>query len=276
MRIFIPTLNRGPDRQYTIRELGPKLVKKYNATLVAPHDERKALESAGFNVLCPPNKVRGIAATRQFILDNSDDPHVLMLDDDLSSWSWRYEYEGIDRPVQYKKATDTQRAGGLKDVAKYLKRYGHGSIGHRLFANARAGLDFNTRQLRALAYDRDALKAAGVRFRVPVMEDFDVQLQMLKKGHECFQYNWLVQEQRGSNVDGGCSTYRTHQVQEAAARELARLHPGIVTVVERKLKVGWGNGMGDTRVDVKVNWRRAIQAGMAYKHAQKEKARGRS
>lgn len=266
MRIFIPTLNRGPDRQLTIRELGPKLVKKYNATLVCPSREFKELKAAGFNVLTC--SAQGIAATRQFILDKSDDPHVLMLDDDLSSWSYRIEHQdgkGNKVGLSYKKATPEQREQGMADVAKLLKRYGHGSIGHRLFANARSALDFNTRQLRALAYDRDLLKRERVKFRVPVMEDFDVQLQLLKRGHECFQYNQLVQEQYGSNATGGCSTYRTDDVQRKAAEQLAKLHPDCVTVVVKEQK---GNGtMWGTRTDVKVNWRRAIRAGMEYKNA---------
>lgn len=265
MRIFIPTLNRGPERQYTIRELGPKLVKKYNVTVVCRPDEIQPFRNAGINVV--PCRANGIAATRQWILDNSPDPHVLMLDDDLSSWSWREVDYGFDslEIVRYRKATEAQRAAGLAEVAKLIKRYGHGSIGHRLFANNRAALDFNTRQLRALAYDRDLLKREGVKFRVPVMEDFDVQLQLLKRGHECFQLNTLVQEQRGSNEDGGCSTYRTDAVQAAAANELARLHPECVTVVVKKQK---GNGtMWGDRTDVKVNWRRAVRIGMEYKHA---------
>lgn len=265
MRIFIPTLNRGPERQYTLRELGPKLVKKYNATVVCPPKEVGSFVKAGVQAMACSAK--GIAATRQWILDNSPDPHVLMLDDDLSSWSWRDEAEGLDgdTSVRYRKATDAQRAQGMAEVAKLLKRYGHGSIGHRLFANNRAALDFNTRQLRALAYDRDLLKREGVKFRIPVMEDFDVQLQLLKRGHECFQLNMLVQEQRGSNEDGGCSTYRTDEVQRKAAERLAQLHPDCVTVVVKEQK---GNGtMWGSRTDVKVNWRRAIRAGMEHKHA---------
>lgn len=267
MRIFIPTLNRGPHKQFTIRELGTKLVRKYNVTVVCPKRELNNFGEVGgdYDVWdCP---AKGIAATRQWILDNSPDPHVLMLDDDLSSWSWRDEAEGLDgeASVRYRKATDAQRAAGMAEVAKLLKRYGHGSIGHRLFANNRAALDFNTRQLRALAYDRDLLKREGVRFRVPVMEDFDVQLQLLKRGHECFQLNRLVQEQRGSNEEGGCSTYRTDEVQRKAAEQLAKLHPDCVTVVTKEQK---GNGtMWGTRTDVKVNWRRAIRAGMEHKHA---------
>lgn len=268
MRIYIPTLNRGTGRQGTLRELGPKLVAKYKATLVCPAREVKGFTDAGIAAVACPAK--GISATRQWILDNSTDRHVLMLDDDLSSWSARIEHQdgkGNVERVQYQKATPSQRADGLRDVEKLLKRYAHGSIGHRLFANNRQGLEFNTRQLRALAYDRDALKAEGVKFRLQVMEDFDVQLQLLKRGHDCFQINSLVQEQSGSNVDGGCSTYRTHEVQEAAARRLAKLHPDCVTVVERKLDKGWGNGMDGTRIDVRVSWRKAVRAGLEFKHA---------
>jgi hypothetical protein len=262
MRIFIPTLGRGAERQLTIRELGDKLVKKYKVTVVCPQREVKQFEAAGVNYAvwgCPRG---GIAATRQWILDTSDDPYVLMLDDDLSSWSWRGEHAGA---VTYKKATPAQREKGLSEVERLLKKYSHGSIGHRLFANARDPLDFNTRQLRALAYNRDALRREGVKFRITVMEDFDVQLQLLKRGHECFQYNQLVQEQYGSNADGGCSTYRTDEVQRRAAEELARRHPECVTVVKKEQK---GNGtMWGERYDVKVNWRRAWKIGQEYKNA---------
>jgi len=269
MRIFIPTLNRGPLRQLTIRELGPKLVKKYNATLVCPASECKELKAAGFTVL--PCSAKGIAATRQFILDKSDDPYVLMLDDDLSSWSWRSEVTPLGGQekgaVAYKKATPAQREQGLAEVAKLLKLYGHGSIGHRLFANARLALDFNTRQLRALAYNRDLLKQERVKFRVPVMEDFDVQLQLLERGHPCFQYNQLVQEQYGSNATGGCSTYRTDEVQRLAAERLHTLHPDCVTVVTKEQK---GNGtMWGTRTDVKVSWRKAVRTGEEHKNARR-------
>lgn len=263
MRIFIPTMGRAPERQYTMRELPGYVRAHYRATLVAPPADAKALRAAGFMVAeC---RAKGIAATRQWILDNSDDPYVLMLDDDLSSWSWR----GLDGDrVVYRKASEHERRTGFKDVERLLRRYTHGAIGHRLFANARAPVTLNTRQLRALAYNRDAMKKAGVKFRLTVMEDFDVQLQLLKKGHESFQYNSLTQEQRGSNEAGGCSVYRTPKVQAAAARQLAKLHPDCVTVVERELTKGWGEGFGTSRIDVRVNWRTAIRVGQ---RARKEK-----
>lgn len=271
MRIFIPTLGRGTSLQYTLRELGPDLVKKYNATLVCEPSEVRVFQSHGINAVgC---KVQGnIGKVRQWICDHTDDPHILVMDDDLQSWSWREETDlapgtkpGLIPPiVSYRKATPQQRAKGLAEVAKLLKRYAHGSIGHRLFANNRQPLEFNTRQLRALAYDVNVLKAEGVKFRMELMEDLDVQLQLIKRGHEGFQINSLVQEQKGSNEAGGCSVYRSDDRQTAAAYKLAQLHPDCVTVVQKKQK---GNGtMWGDRTDVRISWRKAIRAGKEYKN----------
>lgn len=266
MRIYIPTLNRGPEKQWTIRELGPRIVRKYKATIVCPPTELNAFLAAGFDaVAC---KAKGIAATRQWIIEHgvSSDNVVLMLDDDLSSWSWRYD-DG--EKIGYKRATDEQRENGFAGFAALMKSYAHGSIGHRLFANNRDELEYNTRQLRALAYNTKIMQKLGVKFRIPVMEDFDVQLQLLKLGHKSIQYNFLTQEQRGSNEAGGCSTYRTHQVQADAAHRLAKLHPECVTVVEKKLDKGWGGDMGAERTDVRVAWAKAVKIGEEKSRARK-------
>lgn len=270
MRIYIPTYKRGPEKQYTIRELGPELVKKYNATLVCAPSEVKILANHptlhGARVL--PCKVQGnIGRVRQFIVDNADDQHIVMMDDDLSSWSYRMMQDSKGNEVgrSYKKATPKQRVSGFAEVERLIKRYGHGSIGHRLFANARDPLEFNTRQLRALAYDVNVLQAEGIKFRMDLMEDLDVQLQLLKRGHEGFQINTLVQEQHGSNAIGGCSAYRSDERQTAAAHKLNQYHPDCVTVVQKKQK---GNGtMWGERTDVRINWRAAIRAGKEYTHA---------
>lgn len=272
MRIFIPTLGRGPELQYTLRELGPALSRKYHATLVCAPKEAKALSVCEDIYGCEvwPCRVQGnIGKVRQWIVDNTDDPHILVMDDDLQSWSWREETTPLGGheagTVAYRKATPQQRAQGLAEVAKLLKKYPHGAIGHRLFANNRQALEFNTRQLRALAYNVDILAYEQVKFRMELMEDLDVQLQLMKRGHESFQINTLVQEQKGSNEAGGCSAYRTDARQTAAAHKLAELHPDCVTVVQKKQK---GNGtMWGDRTDVRISWRTAIRAGKEYKHA---------
>ena len=64
--------------------------------------------------------------------------------------------------------------------------------------------------------------------------------------------------QSGSNKDGGCSTYRTYEIQAAAAEKMARLWPDFVKVVEKKVK-GWGPM--SIRKDIRVQWKKAYVSG---------------
>lgn len=252
MRILIPTFNRGPARQKTYDALHQaKAHDRFAVALVCPRSEYEEFKRAGYYAI--PCGAKGIAATRQWMLDYAHGETVLMLDDDLQSWSMRRNTD----PVSYTKASGKELLRSLEDFAQKMQHYAHGSIGHRLFCQHHEPIYFNARMLRALCYDTVALKEAKVKFRLPVMEDFDVQLQLMTKGYEAMIYNKIVQDQSASNVNGGCSTYRTDAVQAAAAHELARLWPELVTVTEKK---GWA-GMDTVRTDVRVNWRKAAKQG---------------
>jgi hypothetical protein len=87
-----------------------------------------------------------------------------------------------------------------------------------------------------------------------VMEDFDVALSLLTKGYENAIINTVAHNQKGSGAVGGCSVWRTPQVQAQAALKLAELYPGIVKVVEKTTKTAWGGG---TRTDVTIQWKAA-------------------
>ncbi len=257
MRIYIPTLGRLANQQ-TLAALPVAVTKKYKATLVCPPSEAKTLKAAGHLVLACPKQ--GIAATRQFILDNADDDLVLMLDDDLNNWSIR---RGVEKGCSYTKGTDAEITQHFAAFDKAMKGRVHGAIGFRLFAQEKDPIYFNTRMLRALCYRPNLLKLHKVKFRLPVMEDFDVTLQLLKKGEEAMIYNWMVQDQRATNQPGGCSLYRTLEVQTAAAHLLAKTHPDCVQAVVNtvnKDSPSW-KGIGSERVDVRVNWRAAAKLG---------------
>ena len=280
MKIYIPT--RGRARLRTVERLGQKILQKYDAVIVTSKENAETYSLAacvrGFgDLLITPPKIDGIAPTRQFILDHSAKNGVdiaLMLDDDLPTWCQREPdpVPATGEDAKYHKADLKEIERGLADFEKVMRRYAHGSIGHRLFCQRHPELYYNSRMLRALAYNVPMVKAAGGRFRLKVMEDFDMQLQLLTQGFENVVYNRLVQDQYGNNVDGGCAAYRTAEVQAAAAHELARLWPEFATVTVKKPKREWG-GMPE-RTDVKLNWRKAITAGRAFAAAGKGKVNG--
>ena len=116
---------------------------------------------------------------------------------------------------------------------------------------------YNTRMSRILCYHRPTLIEQGIRFdRLIAMEDFDVTLQLLIKGYpNAVLCNWVHNQTGGSNSPGGCSVYRTLEVQAECARKFHDLFPKYVTVVQKDTKGAWGGG---TRTDVRMQWKRAF------------------
>ena len=252
MDIYIPSLGRADQLAHTIDRLRSAGV--HHAKLVIGQDDpdrssysRRFGESS---LLVLPRKITGIGKVRQHLIDISDGP-VLMLDDDLGFFVRR-----DDDPKLLRRAEPKDIKAGLKRMEKALKTHAHAAFAVREGANRCTDeLIYNVRCLRALGYDADVLKREKVRFdRLPVMEDFDVALQLLRKGYNSVTINTFLQDQGASNAPGGCSTYRSMEVQAQGAEGLASLHPEFVTVVDKDAK---GEGPWAKRKDVRVQWKRA-------------------
>jgi hypothetical protein len=260
MKIYIPSLGR-PHKQITWNELqGVKGLKKGDVQVVINRDEVDAYcnpGNEGLVVLCPPPSVRGIGKVRQWLLEyhakTNSDQRMVMMDDDLT-----FSTRRTDDPTKATPATKDDIGRMLKCMEGMLKYNLHGSIVAREGANrfADQGMLENTRLLRVLGYRAADVLALGVRFnRLPVMEDFDATLQLLRLGKPNFAICEWWQNQAGSGLDGGCSTYRDMEMQAAGAHGLKKLHPEFVTVVEKTTKGAWGGG---TRTDVKIAWKKAF------------------
>ena len=90
-------------------------------------------------------------------------------------------------------------------------------------------------------------------------------LQSLTRGFSNVVLNDYCQNQGGSNTSGGCSTYRTPEVHADACYHLEELFPKFVTVVDKTTKAAWGGG---TRKDVRVQWKKALEHGLAEQRRQ--------
>ena len=250
LTIYVPSYQRHESKLKTLSYLDPAI-----ATIVVDKKEVKQYEKRWPNVT--PVTVKGISAVRAWILQNSKTRYAMMLDDDLTFF-WR------DKGLKLHEMTKANFRSMLKEVRKTLNHKAHVGISHRMMNQAHEK-DYEdcTRMMNAYAYDTAVIKRL-IQFkdialnRVKVMEDFDLTLQLLRNGFPnrvFYKYAW---NQPGSNAPGGCSGYRTPEVQAKAAHTLKRLHPDFVTVVERDSK--WGEGMA-VRTDVRVSWAKAAKAG---------------
>lgn len=254
MDIVIPTLGRALNKlQPTFNQLREAGVE---ATLVVqPHEEKLYQPIGPVHVL--PERIKGIAATRDYIIHDmpSDEP-VCMMDDDL-----HFAVRRQDDRTKFRQPQPEDIRHMVHAIEQMLEDHPHVSIGSREGGNRVTDcISYNTRMMRVLAYDRQVLRREQITFApMEVMEDFHVTLQLLRRGYDCAVLNnWVSNQAGGSDAKGGCSTFRTLELQAKNAHLLAARHPGFVKVVEKTTKTAWG---GATRTDVMVQWKQARKAG---------------
>lgn len=254
--IYIPTYRRI-DNQMTwswISDLWRK-----HTYLVAVHEEAGALDMLGYPVLVGPDG--GIGNTRQWILDQHDVERdgewCIMMDDDL-----RFYIRREDDPTKFRQFTGEQDTFDLMmDQFMEMLSFGvFGGMANRSGANRDTrSYRLNTRLHDLLAIHVPTARRIGLSLNaVRFMEDFDASLQVLSAGYPTLCLNTFCKGDAGSNSKGGCSVYRDHAGQAAAATALAERWPGLVRLA---IKPGWQGSMAEPRTDVVVQWAKAYKQG---------------
>lgn len=266
LRVFVPSYNR-----FTVKEIEkgplrqmPASLRKEAAYVVRPDQVdlyTLALTDLGYKAQVLSSPTVGIAAKRKWIGEYCQQNKIdkfLMLDDDIDwlirrgSDTWRLRAAEGEEILQL-----------LALIEQLLDKYGHVGVSVREGNNRHGVGDHtellieNSRTIRALAYRTKDFMSV-VHERVPVMEDLDVNIQLLRKGIPNVTIAYWAQGQSMTNAPGGCSSYRTLHVQEAAAKKLAELHPGLVRLRQKSNKTDSG-GFG-TRTEVTVSWKAAFKS----------------
>lgn len=205
-----------------------------------------------FDLAILPKHVNGLSATRQWILDQSGDDVLIMLDDDIT---------GINL-----KADPTKYGGVVKVDNRYFTNcfnlmyrwidagFVHVSFADRFVAARPSKNDYyeNGRIAQALFYERSVLVNNHIRFdRVPLMQDLDVNLQLLGLGYKNRVSTNYSFNSRWYGSPGGCEAYRTTELHDHVGRRMEKLHPGITKLVPKPK----GGGM-----TMRTKWREAYRA----------------
>jgi hypothetical protein len=225
---------------------------------VADSDEVEALRARGYPVLeCP---VRGIAAKRQWILDQHDgDGPLVMMDDDLEFYCRRTDDPRKLRNLRSPAEFDIM----MEDLLDLLLASPLVGIANRAGSQNDTGPVLRNKRMHdVLGIDPAIAREHGFRFdRLPLMEDFDFILQHLTAGYDALVLNSYAKGDRGSNAPGGCSVYRDRLGQATAALDLCLLWPGFVR--PRQVRASGDDSVWSQRTDVTVQWARAARAGKA-------------
>lgn len=247
MKLLLTTYGRA-NRQITYNNLPPDLQKQ---VLFVIQDREKHLYPGKKGVLLPPH-IQTLYEARQFLIERFNEP-ICLLDDDLD-----FAVRRSDDRTKFRQPEPSDIHDMFATLQLELEVYPLVGIAAREGGNRNTDISYQaTRQMRIHALDPIFFRRHGIRFdRVKVMEDFDATLQVLATGNPNFVLNEWVTNQAGSNTEGGCSHYRTMEVQEESAKELARLWPKYVQLVRKTTKGSWN---GQERVDVRVQWKRCYE-----------------
>lgn len=265
MNIYIPSLGRHTAAEIAAGPLADGLEKStHRVHYVVPLSQSTEYAQAlgghpDVQVLGVPDNVTGIAKTRHWIGRHADAngvPKFLMLDDDI-----RFLVRKSREGWQLRGTEPHEVAELMATIESWLDDFGHVGVSARE-GNNNIGVgdkhevvSRNTRTLRALAY-RTADFLRMEHGRVDVMEDFDVNLQLLEAGIPNINIGYWAQGQKMTNAPGGCSTYRSHEVQDASARKLQELHGEHIVRLRQKHNKTDAEGFG-SRTEVTIMWKKA-------------------
>jgi hypothetical protein len=225
LRIFIPTINRQA-RQRTAAILEDAQVDY--ELVVSTNDSAPDLY--------PPDTLRtmakGIRETRQTILDFSDDPKVLMLDDDLRFYARLTNGKFVEAEPQ-------QVAAMASAIDTFLDTFAHGGIAAKFMSNTSPrGHVENAKYYHVLAYNKTLMPDPAPTFRTEVGEDHDMNLQLLTRGYPNFVLTEYANDDK-ERASGGCQTWRTDELELAEAVRLRDFFPDFVTLNGRRPKIAW-------------------------------------
>jgi hypothetical protein len=267
--IFIPSMDRAGALFGKISTLTQIRKIKNDVFLVVPPDQAVRYRNALFNnsrqevqVLECPEK--GIAKVRHWIgllCKKKKWDKFAMFDDDLNFAVRKGPDSNALRPQEHKDVVEM-----LAWIESALDEYAHVGISPRDAAKTtrvESGEKpltlLNKRTLRTLCYrTKDFLSVE--HGRVQVMEDFDVNLQLIRSGRPNIQTYWWTNDQRQTGSPGGCASYRSHEVHEASAKKLAEMHAPFVTLREKenKAQVVKEAKAFQKRTEVTIYWEKAF------------------
>jgi glycosyltransferase involved in cell wall biosynthesis len=216
--------------------------------LYVPETEADAYRAAhpDRRLVAVPAHVRGITSTRNWILNSTNDPWVVMVDDDV-------RYHGtivLEKDKSVHRSFDEQTWLG---IWHRLFETSEG-LGSRIWGVGTVSARWQYRHWRpfilrtyVLASCMGIRNDTGIRFdeRFTVKEDYEICLRCLKEDGIVVAARFAHWENRHWTTPGGCTEYRTTAVEDEAMNLLAKMYPGTF-----KRMPGRGGGVHSIKLTV--------------------------
>jgi glycosyltransferase involved in cell wall biosynthesis len=181
-----------------------------------------------------PARVRGITATRNWILDNAKDRWVVMADDDLMAQGYvkLHAHNG-----EVRKLTEAEWIGEIVKLFEITEQMKLRIWGVATQAALRAVYPWKPILFRSYvtASFMGIVNDGRTRFdeRFIVKEDYELNLRCIKEDGGIVAARYLFWQNTHWTDPGGCADYRTQIIELRCIKLLSKLYPGMIRRVTR-------------------------------------------
>jgi len=206
-----------------------------SAHVYVPRLEADAYRRAGAsNVVEVPDQVRGITATRNWILKHTKAHRVVMIDDDLRTAGFTHLF---DRHAAHEPLTEDVWLGEFRKLFDVTEQLRFRIWGVRTDSATRACYPYFPFRFRSyvtascMGIVNDGRVAFDETF--PVKEDYELCARCITEDGGVLSAQYLFWQNTHWHDPGGCHDYRTEAMERDAIKRLCRTYPGLVRAVER-------------------------------------------
>jgi glycosyltransferase involved in cell wall biosynthesis len=205
-----------------------------SGVLYVPESEAHQYEQFNKAVVAVPSSVRGITATRNWILKNTDERWVVFVDDDVKNQGWvklldqKIRHIPIGEPLWikvYERLFDSVESmrwkiWGIATQGAARSVYPYRPILFRSYVTA-----------SCMGIVNDGSMYFDESF--PVKEDYEICLRHIKEYGGILAARFVYWENSHWGDSGGCKDYRTQKIEADCIAKLIRLYPGMIRQVTR-------------------------------------------
>lgn len=280
VRVVIGTKNRV-NKQITLKYLWQ--IREHIEIICHPDDYDGLSELYQNDVksisVYPIELDNDLGKQRQWIVENTEQPYLLLLDDNLQfhtrsksvlAEDTKFPLKGLIAkhfpPEKIKEEIDNM-INILYEHAKKEDVALAGLSNRSGNQNVAESFKENTRIFGASLVDLSVMRNLGIRYdAVNLKQDFYINLSFLTNGYKNICIYDYAFEKPQANMAGGCSSYRTLEKSNEGAIILKNLFPNFISIREKSVK-SWGENFSESgfAYDVIVHWKKAYEIGKSKK-----------
>lgn len=204
-----------------------------NSTFYVPDNEVSGYRACGIrNVVGVPLDVRGITATRNYIIRLvNEESDIVMVDDDVERQGYMRIYAETMKAIKLNEEQWHDQWGKAFDLAREL---GYRIWGVRTECASQSTYKQSPIRFRGYitASCMGIIRNSGLLFdeSYPVKEDYEICLRCIREDGGILSLRYLFWQNSHWDDDGGCKDYRTHKMEKECIRRLLKEYPGMCRV----------------------------------------------